>query len=120
MCCGQEGQYQSAVEVEGVIESYKRPGSLIFFTGDLNVIDGTENAKAIKYLKGEIESPPVPLVDTFRVSNGGSSDGATFPGLGKIDYIFGSPGVQVSSAVIDRNNYGPASDHWPINAVIKL
>ncbi len=33
MCCGQDGQYQSAVEVEAIIESYRRPGSTVVLQG---------------------------------------------------------------------------------------
>ena len=62
----------------------------------------------------------MPLLDTFRQANGANADGSTFPGAQKIDYVFSSQGVQVNSASIDRSNYGPASDHWPINAVIKV
>ena len=47
-CCGQEGQFQSAIEVEAVINERHRSGSLIFFTGDLNVQDGLENSKTIR------------------------------------------------------------------------
>ena len=54
------------------------------------------------------------------LANGDTVDGATFPYTGKVDYIFASPGVQVNSARIDRGNYGPASDHWSINAVIEV
>ena len=119
-CCGQEGQYQSAVEVENAMELYRRPGSQLIFTGDLNVQDGYEQSKAILYLKGQLDGAftPFPLEDTFRMANGDSSDGSTFPGQGKIDYIFVSPGSTVASAAIDRGDYGPASDHWPINSVI--
>ena len=119
-CCGQEGQYQSAVEVQNAMELYRRPGSQLIFTGDLNVQDGYEQSKAILYLKGQLDGAftPFPLEDTFRTANGESSDGSTFPGQGKIDYIFARPGSTVTSAAIDRGDYGPASDHWPINAVI--
>ena len=119
-CCGQEAQYQSAKEAEEIIVAHKREGSLIVFTGDFNVQDGYENSKAIRHLKGEIDNPPVPLEDTFRAANGAAADGTTFPGQGKIDYVFASPGTSVASAVIDRGDYGPASDHWPINAIINL
>ena len=50
-CCGQEGQFQSALEVQAVIQQHRRPDSMLIFTGDLNVQDGYENSKAIKYLK---------------------------------------------------------------------
>lgn len=117
MCCGQDGQYTSAIETEAIIESYRRPGSTVVFTGDLNVFDGLENSKAIRYLKYE---GPVPLEDTFRTANGDNSDGSTFGSAGKVDYVFTSPGTPVISAQIDRGHYGPASDHYPINAIIKI
>ena len=54
------------------------------------------------------------------LANGENSDGTTFPYTGKVDYVFASPGTQVNGASIDRGNYGPASDHWSINAVIEI
>ena len=86
-------------------------------------------------------------------ANGGSEDGTTFPGLGKIDYVLVEDSVRinqlhqnhicrifdmcthpptkmftlmiklqsmVTSAAVDRNNYGEASDHLPINAVLQM
>ena len=50
-CCGQDGQFQSALEVQDVMQQHRRSGSVLLFTGDLNVQDGYENSKAIKYLK---------------------------------------------------------------------
>ena len=40
----------------------------MILTGDLNVFDGFEQSKAIKYLKGDMNgvSTPYPLEDTFR------------------------------------------------------
>ena len=122
-CCGQEAQFQSALEVQALMEVKRRPGSLLIFTGDLNVEDGFEKSKTILYLKGLLSSAmcPVLLEDTFRVANGEEVDGTTFPNSGKIDYVFANPpGTQVMSAAIDRKDYGSASDHWPINAIIKV
>ena len=67
-CCGQEGQYQSAKEVQAAMELYRRPGSQMILTGDLNVFDGFEYSKAIRYLKGDLDgvNTPFPLEDTFR------------------------------------------------------
>ena len=75
-----------------------------------------------RYLKGNLDGvlPPVILEDTFRTANGENSDGTTYPHVGKIDYIFASPGTKVTSASIDRGDYGGASDHWSINAIIKV
>ena len=119
-CCGQEAQYQSAKESEDIMAQHKREGSVVIFTGDFNVQDGYENSKAIRHLKGEIDNPPVPLEDTFRIANGPVVDGTTYPNWGKIDYVFVSPGTSVDSAKVDRGDYGKASDHWSINAVINL
>ena len=139
MCCGQDGQYQSAKEVQAAMELYHRPGNFtlkfiysekatkfceiftlllllsyvvpvkrkmkisqnfmafsehmnfniqskwqiqvlepnniycfadaqLIFTGDLNVFDGFEQSKTIKYMKGQMDgvSTPFPLEDTFR------------------------------------------------------
>ena len=121
-CCGPEPLLNSARTVEDAMERYRRPGSLIILTGDLNVFGGYENHSAIKYLKGELdgEKPPFILEDTFREVNDASVDGTTFPNKGKIDYVFANQGTEIQSANIDRNWYGDASDHWPINAVIKV
>jgi len=121
-CCGETPGLNSAHTVEDTMEKYRRPGSLLILTGDLNVFDGFENHSAIKYLKGELDGdmPPYVLEDTFRVVNDPNVDGTTYPGCGKIDYLFAEEGVGVINANIDRNSYGPASDHWPINAVIKV
>ena len=120
-CCGQDPGLRSAHTVESFMERNRSPGSLLMFTGDLNVFDGFENHNAIKYLKGELpgDMPPFVLEDTFRVANGQGADGTTFPGAGKIDYLFAEQGVGVVSAAIDRGNYGAASDHWPVNALLK-
>ena len=121
-CCGEEYAYGSAKTVEAVIERYRRTGSKVVLTGDLNVFGGFENHKAIKYFKGELSGdiPPVVLDDTFRTANGPDIDGTTYPNSGKIDYVFASQGSSVESAYVDRHNYGPASDHWPISAVIDV
>ena len=122
-CCGQDAQFQSAKEVEAFIKDKHRHGAMIILTGDLNVQDGYEKSRAVRYFKGQSQSahnPPYVLEDTFRTANGEHVDGTTFEHAGKIDYIFARKGTRVESSVIDRKNYGPASDHWPINAVIKV
>ena len=74
-------------------------------------------SKAIKYFKN---GGHYKLEDTFRTVHH-HADGTTYPNSRcKIDYIFARSGTQVESAEIDRKNYGPASDHWPINAIIKI
>ena len=119
-CCGETPGYTSAQEVESYMSEIRRPGSLLLFTGDLNVFSGFENHRAIRYLKGELQEdiPPIPLEDTFRTANP-DGDGTTFPGAGKIDYLFAEKGSNVVSAGTDWDNYGAASDHLPIFAVIK-
>jgi len=120
-CCGQDPGLRSAHTVESFMQTNRRSGSLMMFTGDLNVFDGFENHNAIKYLKGELpgDMPPYVMEDTFRTANGQGADGTTFPGAGKIDYLFAERGTGVVSATIDRGNYGAASDHWPINAIVR-
>ena len=121
-CCGQDKGLSSAHTVEATMEKYRRSGSLLTLTGDLNVFAGFEDHPAIRYFKGELDGdmPPYILEDTFRVANGENTDGTTFPNNGKIDYLFAEQGAGIVSANIDRTSYGPASDHWPINAVIKV
>ena len=40
----------------------------LIFTGDLNVFDGFEQSKTIRYMKGQMDGVPTPfpLEDTFR------------------------------------------------------
>jgi len=109
----------SAKTVASAIAQHRHPGARVVLTGDFNVFDGFENSLAIRYLKGELENGPVDLEDTFRVANP-SGDGTTFPGAGKIDYILTDEGAAVPDAWIDRTNYGEASDHWPVSAIINL
>ena len=76
-----------------------------------------------RYLKGELESTPVPLDDTFRVVNNESVDGTTLTNrAGKLDYVMVDKEAEVVSAWIDRNwdDVGKASDHWPVAAVVGL
>ena len=124
-CGGTTPGLTSAHEVESFMTKNRRPGSLMLLTGDFNAFNGFENHPAIKYLKGESsgDMPPYILEDTFRVANGGypnDAAGKTFGSAGKIDYLFAEKGSysNVVSAAIDRKSYGPASDHYPINAVI--
>ena len=42
-CCGQDGQFKSAIEVEAVMLQYHRSEAQLIFTGDLNVQDGCEH-----------------------------------------------------------------------------
>jgi len=119
--CNGDQLLGSAKTIADTIAANRRPGSILILTGDFNVMsDGYENSKAIRYLTGQLENSPVVLVDTFRVANGANEDGTTFPGLGKIDYVLTEASSTVTSAAIDRNNYGDASDHLPINAVLQM
>jgi len=111
----------SAKTIAATILANRRPGSILILTGDFNVMsDDYENSKAVRYLTGDFEDSPVVFVDTFRVANGDGEDGSTFPGLGKIDYILTEAENVVTSAWIDRGNYGEASDHLPISAVLHM
>ena len=102
-----------------MLKMHRRPGSLVILTGDLNVVEGFEKHIAIKYLKGELEgdSPSVILEDSFRVVNNDTVNGSTFGEAGKYDYVFVNVGTTVEGASIDRIG---VSDHFPINAVIKI
>lgn len=110
--CGAPDLLRSAQETLAIINSKRRHGSTVILTGDLNVFPGFENTDAVKYLKSN------GLEDTFRKVNGGN--GSTFGAAGKIDYIFASSGTVVTSAQIDKRFNGQASDHYAINAVIKV
>jgi len=113
--CSADQLLGSASTILDVITNNRRPGARIFLTGDFNVFDGFENSKAIKFLKEEGH-----MEDTFRVVNTNGEDGTTFPGAGKIDYVLTEEGVGVENAWIDHTNYGEASDHLPIAAVVDL
>ena len=120
--CSDSDLVKSAHTVEETMQKHRRPGSLLILTGDLNVFHGYENSETIQYFKGNLngDSPPYILEDSFRVTNDGNEDGTTFPGAGKLDYIFVEKGADVITANIDTTWYGDASDHLPINAVIEL
>merc|ERR1712058_160546 len=79
--CNGDQLLGSAKTIGEAIQQHRKPGSRVILTGDF---------------KGELENNPVPLDDTFRVANGGSVDGTTFPGKpGKIDYVMVDKGAQV-------------------------
>jgi len=121
--CNGEQLLGSAVTIADTIAAHRRPGSRIILTGDFNCDDGWEESKPVRYLKGELNSTPVPLDDTFRSYNGPSADGTTFPGKpGKIDYVMVDAGALVNNAWIGRawEDQGQASDHWPVAAVVDL
>ena len=110
-CCGQDGQFQSAIEVEAVMLQYHRSDAQLIFTGDLNVQNGCENryfciffhsnftkyqkyylihSETNTYFKGNLDGAYTAIVleDTFVSING--EDGSTYPGVCKIDYVFAS------------------------------
>ena len=64
--CNGDQLLGSAVTIADTIAAHRRPGSRIILTGDFNCDDGYEQSKPVLYLKGELNSPPVPLDDTFR------------------------------------------------------
>eukprot|EP00929_Paragymnodinium_shiwhaense_P107894 TRINITY_DN74237_c0_g1_i1.p1 TRINITY_DN74237_c0_g1~~TRINITY_DN74237_c0_g1_i1.p1 ORF type:complete len:666 (+),score=146.34 TRINITY_DN74237_c0_g1_i1:99-2096(+) len=111
--CGTEYLFRdSAVKVAEEIRRARAKHSTLpaIFVGDLNVLNDCENAKAIRYLKGESvdgKYPPVHLVDAHE------GQGGTL-GKCKIDYVFSSLNEwQVKSAIIDRDHRegGIGSDH---------
>jgi len=121
--CNGDQLLGSAKTIAEAIEQHRKPGSRVILTGDFNCDDGWEDSKPVRYFKGELESTPVPLDDTFRVVNDAGVDGTTFNGKpGKIDYVLVDKGAVVKNAWIDRNwdDVGKASDHWPIAAVVGL
>jgi len=121
--CNGEELLRSAKIITETIQQYRTPGSRVILTGDFNCYDGFEDSKPVRYLKGELESTPVPLDDTFRVVNDESVDGTTLTNeAGKMDYVMVDKEAEVLSAWIDRNwdDVGKASDHWPIAAVVGL
>ncbi len=106
----------------------------IILTGDFNV--GEDNL-VVKYFRGKQElhiagdgksRNPIPLVDTFRVLHPDASEVGTFHNFkghrsnAKIDYIFAMPGTQVLQAEIlrDNNDNHYPSDHFPVEAAIRL
>jgi len=118
--CGEAQLRGSATTVAAAIADRARPDAPAILTGDFNVFGGYEESPAVRYLKGDFDSP-VQLRDSYRVVH---PEGAapTFDTAGKIDYVFVSPDLQVTEAMIDRDfvPYGQASDHHPVQATLWL
>jgi len=100
----------------------------VIVTGDFNA--GEDNP-AITYLTGRdspLGSPPVQLVDSFRILHPEEKTVGTFNSFkgendgDKIDYVFVLPGTQVKEAAIVRDNQGGKypSDHYPVSAQVLL
>lgn len=91
--------------------------------GDFN--SGEDNP-VVQYAKGQGATPPMTLVDTFRVAHPDAKEiGTTHNWAGKvstekIDYIFTLPGVKVLRADIIRDNKDGRypTDHFPVMAEV--
>ena len=94
--------------------------------GDFNA--GEDN-EAILYLKGKSEGQykiPITMVDSYRVMNPVGGNVGTFNGFkgtktgDKIDYIFVSPGTELSEAKIVRTQKDGRypSDHFPVTTEV--
>ena len=129
----QPSREKSAVLLARRIKNRKHPDPFIV-TGDFN---SGENNPVITYLKGKTaltgaagkkSENPVPMVDTFRVLHHDVKDvrtGHAFRGTrkgNKIDYVFVPPSIKVLKAQIlyDNINGRYPSDHYPVNATIRL
>lgn len=105
----------------------------VILIGDFNA---GENSPTIRFLKGEtveldgqVKTPPMALIDSFRTVHPDAEDVSTFqsfkehnPKGAKIDYIFFTPELKATAAEIIRDKT-PAgrfpTDHYPINAVLE-
>jgi endonuclease/exonuclease/phosphatase family metal-dependent hydrolase len=129
----QPAREKSAVLLTQRIKNRKHRDPFIL-TGDFN---SGENNPVITYLKGQNEltgangrksTNPVPMVDTFRVLHPDVKDvrtGHAFRGTrkgNKIDYIFVPSSIKVLEAEILYDNIDGRypSDHFPVNATIRL
>lgn len=96
--------------IRDIFEHDKTPA---VFAGDLNVFEDFERGEVVRSL---IDAG---LVDVFREAKP-EADGTTFFGegapSGRLDYIFATPAVEVSSAFIDRDAVpeGEGSDHHAV------
>ena len=129
----QPSREKSAVLLAQQIKNRKHPDPFIV-TGDFNT--GEDNP-VITYLKGKTaltgadgqkSENPIPMVDTFRVLHPDAKDVRShhsFRGMrkgSKIDYVLVPPSVKVLEAQIlyDNINGRYPSDHYPVNATIRL
>ncbi len=92
----------------------------VLLAGDLNVFDGFEDGAVIQEILAS------GLVDVFREAEP-TADGTTFEGndwapAGRLDYVFATPPVEVSDAVIDRDAIaaGEGSDHYAVLATVEF
>ncbi len=136
---GESARQKSAETILKRLLPLEGPPVPIVLMGDFNC---GENSSAIRYLKGEtVElagktcTPPLALLDTFRLVHPDEMDVATFHDFrgvertrnrmtpnAKIDYIFVSPGVKCTEAEIIRTNKDGRypTDHYPIRATIEV
>jgi endonuclease/exonuclease/phosphatase family metal-dependent hydrolase len=129
----QPSREKSAVLLAQRIENRNFPDPFIV-TGDFNA---GENNPVVTYLKGKTELPgangrksknPVRMIDTFRVLHPDVKDvktGHAFRGTrtgNKIDYVFVPSTIKVLEAQIIYDNIDGRypSDHYPVNATLRL
>jgi endonuclease/exonuclease/phosphatase family metal-dependent hydrolase len=129
----QPAREKSAVLLTQRIKERKYPEPFIL-TGDFNA---GENNPVVTYLKGETEltgadgqksTNPVPMVDSFRVLHPDVKDVRTGHGFrgtrkgNKIDYVFVPSNIKVLDAEILYDNIDGRypSDHYPVNATLRL
>lgn len=105
--------------------AHRRWPDPVILAGDFNM---SEDHPAILYLQGRSDPVPLPLIDSFRRLHPHATNTATFHAFSakthgpRIDYIFCDPTFTILQADILRDPPGspPASDHFPVIAVLKL
>lgn len=114
-----EARRKGAILIIDRILGRQVPSVPAFLTGDFNCGESSDPIQAIR--EGG-------LVDTFRVVHPDATDVGTFHGFSgkagkdKIDYIFTTPDVHVTSAEILRTHRDGRypSDHFPLTADIRI
>lgn len=129
---GEIARQKAANMILDRIKSRKNPDIPAILVGDFNA---GEKSPTIRFLKGETvvldgeeKTPPMALLDSFRIVHPDMEDVATFQGFkphnpknGKIDYIFVTPNLKATEAEIIRttNDAGRfPTDHYPVRAIM--
>ena len=136
---GEIPRQKSAALIFEKIAQRKDKNAPVVIMGDFNC---GEKSPAIRFLKGETVvlggeemTPPMKLLDSFRVVHPDEKNVATFNGFKprektdsgsdigeKIDYIFITPDLKAKEAEIIRTRRDALypSDHYPIRATIEI
>lgn len=131
---GQSARQKASELILRRIADRKNKDTPVVLLGDFNSGEGSPQIRYLKgeavQMDGETKTPPLTLLDTFRVLYPDETDVATFnsfkehdPKRAKIDYIFVTPDVKTMKAEIIRTQNAQGrfpTDHYPIRAVVEF